>query len=183
MLNEFPPLASFTTPTATVLFAAFSKLNPQREMETSRNVFQFSVKYAAFLDVPAATAAVALSQPAISTLSGEKHKYAPLFLILIAISYMCSALGSPSLEKLLNGQGETKVTPKPTLITTIGLPSSLLLIPKLGITGLIATNLATGIPSLIIGLSWIKKHYGTTSSGPHQQKYSFHPQQPPPSPT
>jgi len=52
----------------------------------------------------------------------------------------------------------------------MGFPLSLLLIPKLGIIGLIATNLATGIPSLIIGLSWIKKHYGTTVDWPSSTK-------------
>jgi len=70
----------FSTPIATVLFPAFSKLNPQEETETLRNVFQFSVKYAAFLVVPAAAAVIALSQPAVSTLFGEKYTLAPLYL-------------------------------------------------------------------------------------------------------
>ena len=150
----------FATPIATVLFPAFSKLNPQKETETLRNVFQFSVKYAALLVVPAAAAVIALSQPAIFTLFGEKYTYAPFFLTLYSFIYLYSAFGSLSLGNLINGQGKTEVNLKLTLITlTIGFPLSILLIPKFGITGLITTTLVAGIPSLIIGLWWIKKHF------------------------
>ncbi|MCK5593421.1 polysaccharide biosynthesis C-terminal domain-containing protein, partial [Candidatus Bathyarchaeota archaeon] len=153
----------FATPISTVLFPAFSKLNPQKETDTLRNVFQFSVKYAALLVVPAAAALIALSQPAISTLFGEKYTYAPLYLALIAISYLYTAFGNLSLGNLINGQGKTRFTLKLTLITSaIGLPLSLLLIPKFGIVGLITTTLTAGIPSLIIGLWWIRKHFTVT---------------------
>ena len=39
---------------------------------------------------------------------------------------------------------------------------SLILIPTFGILGLIASQLIGGIPSLIISLWWIKKHYKAT---------------------
>jgi O-antigen/teichoic acid export membrane protein len=153
----------FATPITVTLFPAFSKLDPQKEKETLRNVFQFSVKYAALLVVPAAAAIITLAQPAISTLFGEKYGDAPLFLALLAISYLFSALGNLSLGNLINSQGETKLNLKLTLITSaIGFPLSLILIPRLGIIGLIATTLTAGIPSLIIALHWIKKHYSVT---------------------
>ncbi len=153
----------FSTPIATVLFPAFSKLNPQKEKETLRNVFQFSVKYAALLVVPAAAAVMALSKPLVFTLFGEKYSDAPLFLALIAISYIYPAFGSLSLGNLINSQGKTKVTLKLTLVTaTIGFPLSLLLIPKLGIIGLIITTLTAGIPSLTIALWYVKKHFTAT---------------------
>jgi len=153
----------FATPITTILFPAFSKLDPQKEKETLRNVFQFSVKYAALLVVPAATAIITLAQPAVSTLFGEKYGDAPLFLALLAISYLYSALGNLSLGNLINSQGETKFNLKLTLVTSaIGFPLSLILIPKFGIIGLIITTLTAGIPSLIIGLHWIKKHYSVT---------------------
>ncbi len=146
-----------------MLFPAFSKLNPKKEKETLKNVFQFSVKYAALLVVPAAAAVMALSKPLVFTLFGEKYTHAPLFLTLCAISYLYPAFGSLSLGTLINSQGKTKFTLKLTLITaTIGFPLSLLLIPKLGIIGLIITTLTAGIPSLIIGLRWIKTHFGAT---------------------
>ena len=153
----------FAAPISTVLFPAFSKLNPQKETDTLRNVFQFSVKYAALLVVPAAAALVALSQPAVSTLFGEEYTHAPLYLALIAISYLYAAFGNLSLGNLINGQGKTRFTLKLTLLTSaIGLPLSLLLIPKFGIVGLIVTTLTAGIPSLIIGLWWIRKHFTVT---------------------
>jgi len=156
-------ISFFATPIATVLFPAFSKLDPQKEKETLRNVFQFSVKYAALLVVPAAAAIIALSQPAISTLFGEKYTYAPPYLTLIAITYLYSAFGSLSFGNLINSQGKTKFQLKLTLITSaLGFSLSLLLIPKLGIMGLIATTLIAGIPSLIIALWWIKKHFTAT---------------------
>ena len=162
-LNFSVLITFFATPITTVLFPAFSKINPEKNMETLRNVFQLSVKYAAFLVVPVASATIALSKPLVFTLFGEKYVHAPLFLALTAVGYLYTAFGSLSLGNLLNGQGKTKTTMKLTLITiATGLPLSLILIPKLGIIGLLITNLAAGIPSLTIGLWWIKRTYGTS---------------------
>lgn len=153
----------FSTPISTVLFPAFSQLNPQKEKETVRNIFQYSVKYGAFLVVPAATAVIALSQPAVYTLFGEKYNEAPLFLALLAVSHIYSAFGSLSLGNLINSQGKTTVNLKLTLISSaVGLPLSILLIPKYGIIGLIALTLIAGVPSLTAGLWWAKKHFKVT---------------------
>jgi len=156
---NFAVLVSFfATPIATVLFPAFSKLNPEKEKDAMSNVFQFSVKYASFFVVPAAACLVALSQPAIATLFGEKYAEAPLFLSLCSLIYLYSAFGSLSLPNLINGIGKTEVNLKLTLIRlAVGLPLSLLLIPEFGVIGLIVTILIAGIPSLITGLWWIKK--------------------------
>ena len=153
----------FSTPISTVLFPAFSQLNPQKEKETLRNVFQYSVKYGALLVVPAAAAIIALSQPAVYTLFGEKYNEAPLFLALLAVSHVYSAFGSLSLGNLINSQGKTTVNLKLTLISSaVGLPLSILLIPKYGIIGLIALTLIAGVPSLTAGLWWAKKHFKVT---------------------
>jgi len=153
----------FAMPVSTVLFPAFSKLDSQKERETLRNVFQFSVKYAALLVVPATALIISLSQPAISTLFGEEYSEAPLFLALFAINYLFSAFGILSLGNLINSQGETRVNLLLTLVTSaIGFPLSILLIPRFGIIGLIITTLIAGIPSLILGLWWIKAHFGAT---------------------
>jgi stage V sporulation protein B len=153
----------FATPISIMLFPAFSKLDSQKESETLRNVFQFSVKYAALLVVPAATATVALAQPVISTLFGDKYDAAPLFLALLAVNYLYSALGNISIGNLINSQGATQFNMKLGLVTSaIGFPLSLILIPRFGIMGLIATSLTAGIPSLIIALHWIRKRYGVT---------------------
>ena len=156
-------ISFFTTPIATVLFPAFSKLNPEKEMETLRIVFQSSVKYAAMLTIPVTVMIMALSKPLVFALVGTEWSDAPFFLTLYSIIFLYSGLGNLSLWNFLNGQGETKVTMKLALISLgMGLPLSLTLIPMFGITGLIVTTLVAGIPSLAVGLWWIKRHFGAT---------------------
>jgi stage V sporulation protein B len=153
----------FTTPIATVLFPAFSKLKPEKGMETLRIVFQFSVKYAAMLTIPVTVMIIVLSKPLVFAIVGTEWSDAPFFLTLYSISFLYSGLGNLSLGNFLNGQGETKVTMKLALISLgLGLPLSLMLIPMFGITGLIVTTLVAGIPSLAVGLWWIKRHFGVT---------------------
>ena len=162
--NSFVVLITFfATPITTMLFPAFSKLDPQNDQETLKNVYQFSVKYAALLVVPAAAVVMALSQPAVSTLFGDKYGFTPLFLSLLAITYLYSALGNLSVGNLINGQGQTKFNLKLTLLTVaIGFPLGFILISEFGVIGLITTTLTAGLPSLIIALRWIKKHYSLT---------------------
>jgi len=159
-LNFAVLISFFSMPIATVLFPALSKINANEETETLRTVFQFSVKISAFLVVPAAATVIALSAPAVSTLFGEQYVHAPLYLALIAITYLYSAIGNLSVGNLINSQGETRVTLKLSLISTaIGIPLSLMLIPKFGVIGLIAANIITGTPAPLIGLWWIRKHF------------------------
>ena len=158
--NVIVPITFFATPIATMLFPAFSKLNPQKERESLQNVFQYSIKYAALIVVPVATAIMVLSQPAVSTLFGGQYVEAPLYLALLAINYLYTAFGSLSTGNLINGQGETKLNLKLGLINiAVGLPLSIVLIPRFGIIGLISTSLVAGLPSLIVALSWIRTNY------------------------
>ncbi|MEM3442812.1 MAG: oligosaccharide flippase family protein, partial [Candidatus Bathyarchaeia archaeon] len=134
-------LTFFTTPISTVLFPAFSKINLQNENELLQTVFSSSVKYTAMLLVPATMAMMVLSKPMISTLFGEKWTYAPFFLTLYVISNLFSIFGSLSLGSLLAGVGETRTLMKLSLITLIcGVPMASILIPTIGIVGLILTS-------------------------------------------
>jgi len=153
----------FTTPITIVLFPAFSKLKPEKEMETLRTAFQFSVKYAAMLTIPVTVMIMVLSEPLVFAIVGTEWSDAPFFLTLCSVSFLYSGLGNLSLGNFLNGQGETKVTMKLTFISLgMGLPLSLTLIPLFGIPGLIITTLVAGIPGLAVGLWWIKRHFGAT---------------------
>jgi O-antigen/teichoic acid export membrane protein len=153
-------LTFFTIPISTVLFPAFAKLDPQSESELVRTVFTSSVKYTAVLLVPATVAVMALSSPMISTLFGEKYVYAPLFLTVYVISNLFTVLGSLSASSLLSGLGETKMLMKLSILTlVIGLPLGFLLIPTIGIIGLIIANILAGLPSMFWALHWIWKHY------------------------
>jgi len=153
----------FTAPIATVLFPAFSKLDSKKEAETLRNVFNHSVRYTALFATPVVAAIMALSKPLVSTLFGDKYAFAPFFLTLYAIVYLYPGLGESSLGNLLMGQGETKVNMWLTAGTIIvGLPLSLVLIPRFGIVGLIVAMLVARVPSLVAGLWWVGKNFGAT---------------------
>jgi O-antigen/teichoic acid export membrane protein len=158
-------LTFFTVPISTVLFPAFAKLNPQNEPQLLKTVFTSSVKYTAMLLVPATAAVMVLSTPMISTLFGEQYVYAPFFLTLYVISNLFSGFGNLSMESLLTGLGETKTLMKLSLLMLVtGLLLAFLLIPNLGITGVILGNLLAGIPSMFLGLHWIWKHYKVTAN-------------------
>jgi len=162
-LNFASIVTFFVMPVLTVLLPAFSKLDSQKERETLGNVFQFSVKYAALLIVPVAFAVMALSQPGVSTIFGEKYSYTPLYLALYVVTFIYTAFGYLSVENIIKSQGKTDVNMKLALITSaIGLALNIVLIPKFGILGLLATNVISGIPSLIIALWWIKKKFNAT---------------------
>jgi O-antigen/teichoic acid export membrane protein len=153
-------LTFFTFPIATVLFPAFSKLDPQNEHQLLKSIFTSSTKYTALLLVPATMAVIVLSKPMISTLFGEKWVYAPLFLTLYVINNLFVVFGSISMGSLLTGLGETKMLMKLSLLTmSIGLPLAFLLIPTLGITGVILGTIFAGLPSMFYGLHWIWKRY------------------------
>ncbi len=164
----------FATPVTTMLFPAFSKLDPQKDQESLKSVYQFSVKYAALLVVPMTMLVMSLSGPAISTLFGNKYASAPLFLALLAITYLFTAFGSLSAANLITGQGKTSFILKLTILTAaIGFPLAIVLTSQLGVTGIILTTLIAGLPSLIISLQWIKKNYKLTIDWASSAKILF----------
>jgi O-antigen/teichoic acid export membrane protein len=153
----------FATPITTMLFPAFSKLNPKKEKQTLQNVFQYSVKYASLLVVPVAALVMCLAEPAISTLFGETYATAPLFLALLALTYVYTAFGSLSIGNFFSSQGKTALILYLTLISAaIGLPLGYISIMQMGVLGLIITSLVVGIPDTIISLYWMKKYYELT---------------------
>jgi PST family polysaccharide transporter len=153
----------FVVPLNTILFPAFSKINAQTERETLKSVFKSSVKYATLIVIPATMAVMVLAEPATSTIFGEKYELTPLYLAMYVGIYFYTALGSLSAGNLINSQGRTEVNLKFTLITAaMGLSLSLLLVPPFGVIGLLVTYLIAGIPSTLLALWWIKKHYGAS---------------------
>lgn len=162
-INFVVLITFFATPITTMLFPAFSKLDQQKDRETLKNVFQFSIKYASLLVVPAAVIVMSLSEPAVSTLFGASYGVAPLFLALLSITYVYTAFGSLSSGNLINSQGQTTFNMYMTLLTAvIGVPMGLVLILNYGVMGLIIPTLVAPLPSLFISLIWVKKRYGVT---------------------
>jgi O-antigen/teichoic acid export membrane protein len=153
-------LAFLSTPISTMLFPAFSKLDPDKDKETLRIVFEGSVKYSSLLVIPATVAVMALANPIVSALFGTKYASAPLFLALTAVNYLLTAFGQLGAVNLINGQGKTGLFLKLAVVSTaVGITLAVLLVPTFGVTGLIITTIFDGVPSLAISLYWIKKHY------------------------
>jgi len=153
-------LTFFTIPISTTLFPAFSKINPHKEHELLQTIFTASVKYTTVILAPATMAVITLSKPMISTLFGQKWTYAPFFLSLYAIGNLLAAFGSLSLGNFLAGIGQTKMSMKLNLLSfCFGIPLALLLVPNLGIVGVILGTLFATIPKIILGLNWIWKRY------------------------
>jgi O-antigen/teichoic acid export membrane protein len=162
-LNFVVLINFFATPVTTMLFPAFSKLDFHKDKELLRNIFQYSVKYAALVVVPVTALVIALAQPAIGTIFEDKYAQAPLFLALLSVTYLYSALGNLSAGNLINGQGYTRFNLKLTVLTVaIGFPLSFVLISQFGVIGLIVTSLTVGLPSLFISLRFIKKRFGVS---------------------
>jgi stage V sporulation protein B len=148
-------------PITTVLFPAFSKFNPQKELQDLKKVFTASVKYTSLLVVPASMALIVLSQSIIGTLYGDKWFYAPIFLSFSAIAGFLRLLGNLSMTNLLNGIGQTKIVMKLSLLTfAIGVPAALFIIPQFGIPGYIFVSFGANIPTIFVSIYWIWKHYG-----------------------
>ena len=162
-LNFVVLITFFATPVTTMLFPAFSKLDAQKDKETLRNVFQYSVKYAALIVVPVTVLVMALAQPAIGTIFEDKYVQAPLYLALLSVIYLFSALGSLSTTSIINGQGYTKYNLKLTLLSVaIGFPLSFVLISQFGIIGLIVASTTFSLPGFFLSLRFIKKNFGVT---------------------
>jgi O-antigen/teichoic acid export membrane protein len=153
-------LTFFTTPISTVLLPAFAKLDPQSEHDLVKTVFASSIKYTSMLVVPAIMILMSLSGPMIGTLYGEKYVYGPVFLTMSVLSMLPTVVGSLSSGSLLSGLGETRILMKQSVITiAVGVPLGILLIPALGITGLIISNVVAGVPGMLWVLYWIWKHH------------------------
>ncbi len=158
---NFAVLLTFVTvPIATVLFPAFSKLDPKNEHKLTSRVFASSVKYTALLLVPATMVIMVLSTPMIGTLYLGKYPAAPLFLSILVMVNLLSIFGSLSLGSFLAGLGETKVAMILSIVTIlIGFPLGFLLIPVYGVLGVIIASIVSGTPSTFLGLVWVWRRY------------------------
>jgi O-antigen/teichoic acid export membrane protein len=155
-------LTFFTLPMSTVLFPAFSKLDPSKDKQLLKTVYASSVKYSSLFLVPAVMALMVLSAPMISTLYADKWLYAPFFLTLYVAGYMLVLLGNLSWSSLLTATGETKMLMKLSALSLcIGVPIAFLLIPPLGILGVIIVGYVAVVPNVILGTYWTWKRYET----------------------
>lgn len=159
-MNFVVLISFFAIPITTMLFPAFSKLDPVKDHAAFQNVYQYSVKYASLLVAPVCLLVMALAEPAVTALFNDAYSYAPLFLVLLSITYLYTAAGGLTTGNLINSQGQTKYNLKLSILTSIiGFPLGAVLILNFGVFGIIGVSLTAGLPSLIISLRWIEKKY------------------------
>jgi stage V sporulation protein B len=159
---NFGVLISFlTVPISTVLLPMLSKIDMRTEKELLKTVFMSSVKYSAFLLVPATLGMAVLSQPLVATLFGQKWLQAPYLLSLIVMGNLLALIGNYSVVNLFSASGETKLLMKLNLLTlSVGVPLAIVLIPALGVVGMIICSLVSGIPSAFLGLYYAWRRHG-----------------------
>ncbi|MEM4727026.1 MAG: flippase [Candidatus Bathyarchaeia archaeon] len=150
-----------TMPITTVLFPLFSRFDADDAALII--LFRASVKYSALLIVPATLGLILVSDQLVGIVYGGSFQLAPFFLRLYSLNFLFAGLGSVSIGSLLNGQGKTKVTFNTNLIyICIGMPMGLLLIPRMGVTGLLLTILFASKPGLFYALWWVRRNLGLT---------------------
>lgn len=147
-------------PISTVLFPAFSKINPKKEHNLMQSLFESSIKYSALLLVPATLGMFVLSAPLIATIYGDKWAYAPSFLAPAVLGNLMVVLGSLSVLALFSALGETKLVMKMNFLNLlVGIPLAFVLVPTLGIFGVIFGLILSGLPSILVGVYLAKKRY------------------------
>jgi stage V sporulation protein B len=160
--TNFMVLLSFlTVPISTVLFPAFSKLDPRNDNSLLKTVFASSVKYTNLLLIPATMALIVLSTPLIGTIYGNKWPDAPSFVALSAVFYLLSLSGLRSMGSFFSAVGETRLQLKMAVLSLIiAIPLAFLMVPSLGMVGVIIGISVAALPSTFIGLYILWKRYG-----------------------
>ncbi|MCX5658018.1 MAG: oligosaccharide flippase family protein [Candidatus Omnitrophica bacterium] len=149
----------FTMPISLTLFPLFSKMD--RFDPGLEALFQNAVKYTNMVVTPIAACLILVSAPMTGIIYGDGYPYASLYLSLLLILYLFEGLGGTSLGNLILGLGETRVIFNANVIQLlVGVPLSLVLVPRFQIVGLIASMIIAPLVSLLYLLIWLGKSTG-----------------------
>jgi len=152
-------LVVLSTPIATALFPAFSKLDPTGE--EIKKTFQYAVKYTGILITPAAFFTISMSRILVEIVYGHAYSMAPIFLSLYTIVYLYSVFGSIVLDNFFSGIGETRINFKTTIVYVSSfIPLSVILTYFYSVVGLIASILVSSILKVSYGLFVAKRRLG-----------------------
>ena len=155
-------VAFFMMPISTVLFPLFSKFNEEQSRELSL-VYQNAIKYASIITIPVVTALILFAEPVVKILYGGGYPYTAFYLKLYCINFLFIGVGRNCHANLIKGQGYPEVIFQNKVIDAIiGVPLSLLLIPRFGIIGLIFSSMISPKISLFRSIWWIYRKFGFT---------------------
>jgi len=154
-------LSYLTFPILTVLFPMFSRIDPKKEPALLKKLYVYCVKYSSFLVLPSVMLLMVIAKPLTVFLFGGRYESAWVYLTFLTVTWLTFGLGKSHLWKLLIGQGQTKLIAKLEGINTaIAICLAVVLIPKYGIFGLIATSFIARWPSYLIGVKIAHRNYG-----------------------
>jgi O-antigen/teichoic acid export membrane protein len=137
--NKFRSLVTlFTVPISSVVYPAFSKFDYREQPGEMERLFEVSVRYATLLVFPAVALITILSQDFVYFLFDPRYSMAPFLLALSLLQFLGVGLGSISVYKFLNSQGDTVTTFRLNLVNVgIRVAVSTVLTWRLGVHGLL----------------------------------------------
>jgi len=157
-INFTTLISTFSTPIATALLPAFSKL--EIKLEDAKRFFHLSLKYTSIIILPIVTFISLYSKEITSLIYGETYVNAPYFLSLMTIQYYLIGLGSLVLPSFFNGLGETKISLKISFVySALFAVSAAFLTWQLGTPGLILAILVSSLVSTLYTLRIAKSKF------------------------
>jgi len=128
-----------------------------------REAVNKAILYSNTIVIPLALGLAVVSKPVIKLLYGASYSMAPLYLILLLIPYVSSALAAGAITLYANTVGDTGFTGLVTLIDiAVRAPTAMLMIHGLGILGYLATPIIVN-PAVALVTIWLgRRRYGFT---------------------
>lgn len=155
-------VATVTGTLPTALFPAFSTLDGMSS--DTGAAFSHAVKYVSYVVMPALIFLVGSSGLVIEILYGQVYLPASYYLELLTVSFLPLAFGQAVLPSYFNGIGKTKFTMFMNIVETLAtlFPAYILIILlKLGISGLLFSIIVSNIAPTVFGLYISRKYLDT----------------------
>ena len=156
--TNFNVLISFVlAPVSTAMFPLLSKLSPSDRV--FKTVYNNIIKYETIAAYCIAGAIITLSSQFIKILYGPDYPLTILYVQIIMLNYIFIGVGGSVNNILLNSQKRTDIQLRRTLIYLVfGIPMGILLIPRFGVIGFIATTVLAPRIGLLYTIIWIRRN-------------------------
>jgi len=157
---NFSVLLSFVTiPIGTAIFPLFSKL--EENHDELGFLYRNAVKYSTLFGYPISFTIMALADQIIYVLFQDQYIYAAHFLRVYMLTFIFIGFGMVGNSPLLNSQKRTDLTFRATLVRfVIAIPTSLVLIPRMGVIGLLITLIIGGGVNTMFNLFSVRRTFG-----------------------
>ena len=157
--NLVQAVAVTSSPISMALFPLFSRLD--KKSDDIRNAYRNSVKYASLLMVPITFAIIALAEPIISVVYGERFDFAALYLIVLVAPNLFVGIGSLALGAFLNGIGEVRKSMYAGISSTITyIAATTILVPFFNVYGLAMSSALSTVAGIAVATKMMGPIFG-----------------------